>query len=152
MPAPKIQRRARRHGQRGVMLLEALIAILIFSVGILGVVGLQATAVQQTTAARYRAEAALLAEQLIGTMWVDTRTATALKNKYESCGGASCTGYNEWLAAVEAKLPGVKDNDDNAPQVNVSDKGVVTITLFWQAPGEESENAHRYDVETQIGQ
>jgi len=149
MPAPNIQRPPRRRGQRGMMLLEALIAILIFSVGILGVVGLQATAVQQSTAARYRAEAALLAEQLIGRMWVDNRSAAALKAKYENCG--TCAGYNEWFETVKATLPGVTD-EDNEPTVNVSDKGIVTITLFWQSPGEEDADAHRYDVETQIGQ
>jgi type IV pilus assembly protein PilV len=43
------------------MLLEALIAILIFSFGILGLVGLQANAINLSTDAKYRADAALLA-------------------------------------------------------------------------------------------
>ena len=53
-----------RHAQSGVMLLEALIAILIFSLGILALIGLQATAISQSTDARYRSEAALLANDI----------------------------------------------------------------------------------------
>ena len=132
------------------MLLEVLIAILIFSFGMLGVVGLQATAVQQSTAARYRAEAALLAEQLIGRMWVDNRAASALRAKYASC--ESCEGYAVWLETVKATLPGVQDNR-NAPTVDIdATTGVVTITIFWQAPGEEDASPHQYDIETQIRQ
>lgn len=37
------------HKQQGVALLEALIAVLIFSIGILAVIGLQATSVRLTT-------------------------------------------------------------------------------------------------------
>lgn len=51
--------------QSGVILLEALLAILIFSLGILALVGLQAAAVKQSADAKYRTEAALLANEVI---------------------------------------------------------------------------------------
>lgn len=50
-------------------MLEGLIAILIFSMAILGVVGMQATAITRGTEAQYRADAAFLANQLLGQMW-----------------------------------------------------------------------------------
>ena len=50
--------------QSGVMLLEALIAILIFSLGVLGIVGMQASAVKASRDAKYRADAGLLAARL----------------------------------------------------------------------------------------
>lgn len=59
------------HGQRGVALLEALIALLIFSMGILAVVGLQANALRNTTEARLRIDASYFADQILGQMWVD---------------------------------------------------------------------------------
>ena len=43
-----------RGRQAGVMLLEAMIAILIFSVGILAIVGMQGTAIQNMSEAKYR--------------------------------------------------------------------------------------------------
>jgi type IV pilus assembly protein PilV len=55
--------------QAGVMLLEALIGILIFSLGILSLVALQATSIQLTSDAKYRTDASLLANRLIGQMW-----------------------------------------------------------------------------------
>ena len=56
------------------MLLEAFIAILIFSMGILAIVGMQASAVKTSADAKYRSEASLLANELIGQMWVSNRT------------------------------------------------------------------------------
>ena len=44
--------------QRGVMLIEGLIAILIFSLGVLAMVGMQAQAINHTSQAKYRADAA----------------------------------------------------------------------------------------------
>ena len=43
--------------QQGVVLLESLIAILIFSMGILALVGLQAAMISNTSNAKYRADA-----------------------------------------------------------------------------------------------
>jgi len=58
-----------RHIQRGSMLLEALISILIFSIGILGIVGLQANSIKISSDAKYRSDASLLANQYLGSMW-----------------------------------------------------------------------------------
>lgn len=59
-----------RTPQNGFVLLEGLIAILIFSMAILGVVGMQATAITKGTESQYRADAAFLANQLLAQMWV----------------------------------------------------------------------------------
>ena len=74
--------------QSGVMLIEALIALLIFSVGILGIVGMQSAAVQASGDAKYRSDAALLANQLIGRMWVSDRTQATLQTAYQTNGTA----------------------------------------------------------------
>jgi len=52
-----------RKRQDGVMLLEALIAILIFSIGILAVVGAAGGQHQNVTDSKHRTEAAFLAKQ-----------------------------------------------------------------------------------------
>ena len=57
--------------ERGAVLLEAFIAILLFSMGILALVGVQATAVKHAADAKYRAEAAYLANQIIAQMWAE---------------------------------------------------------------------------------
>src|SRR6266850_2797501 len=65
-----------RAREEGVMLIEALIAILIFSIGILAVVGMQATAIKNVTESKSRSEAAFLAEELMAQMWIDQNIST----------------------------------------------------------------------------
>lgn len=66
--------------QQGVVLLEALIAILIFSMGVLAVVGLQAAMIKNSTDAKFRSDAGLLAQQRIGLIWSDpANTGTYLE-------------------------------------------------------------------------
>ena len=69
-----------KRGQSGVIILEALIAIFIFSIGILGLVGALSAAVTNASEAQYRTEAAFLADSLIAEIRVsrnnpDTRVA-----------------------------------------------------------------------------
>ena len=62
--------------QRGSMLLEALISILIFSIGILSIVGLQASSINMSSDAQYRSEASLLANQYVSSIWATVAAAT----------------------------------------------------------------------------
>ena len=68
--------------QSGVMLIEALLAILIFSIGVLGLVSLQAAANKASTQAKYRTEASLLANDLIGRMWVSDRSVGTIVSNF----------------------------------------------------------------------
>ena len=54
--------------------MEALVAILIFSFGVLGLIGVVAASIRATNDARYRAEAANLANAVIGDMWATAAT------------------------------------------------------------------------------
>lgn len=78
---------ALRYQQSGVMLLEALIAILIFSLGILGVVAMQASAVAASRDAQYRSVASQLADELIGQMWSGNRDGAALEANFKGSAG-----------------------------------------------------------------
>jgi len=118
--------------QSGIVLLEALLAILVFSLGVLALVGLQATAIKQSTDARYRAEASLLANDVISQMWVSNRTTATLQANFNTGG----TAYNTWLARVISTLPGVAANSATAPTIAIDGQGIATVTLFWRAPNE----------------
>lgn len=110
------------NGQSGVMLLEALIAILIFSFGVLGIVGLQATAINTVQDAKYRSDAALLANELIGEMMarkgiqpgpLGQSPAELLRADYlgdgNEAGGPATDGprFTAWKTRVASVLPGV---------------------------------------------
>jgi len=135
--------------QTGVMLLEALIAILIFSLGILSLVALQATSIKLTGDAKYRTDATLLANRLIGEMWASGDALSTF-----ATGEAN---YNTWLAQVSGSegLPGVVAAEDEVvstlPTVVTEAGGVVTITLFWRTPEMAADQpGHRHIIVSQI--
>lgn len=130
------------------MLLEALVSILIFSIGILAIIGLQAAAVSASTDAKYRSEASLLTSQLIGQMQASDRTVATLQTNFQ--GGAGCgangAAYTAWLADVNATLPGVAANPPTVCIAAGATAGnVVAITVFWQLPSSAGA-AHQYST------
>jgi len=148
---------ARPRSQRGVMLIEALVAIAIFSFAILGIVGLQATAIRAVRDADYRAKASLFASQLVGRMWVDrynipTYALNADVTTLCPAGGnaSANAAVNEWLDSLTAT-----DNPGSLPgaaqlrqKVQVSANNTVTLTLCWQAPQDAA--PHNFTLTTQI--
>ena len=113
--------------QAGVMLIEALIGILIFSIGILALIGMQGAAIRNTTDARYRSEASFLANQVIGQMWVDRANLA----QYAVVGYAP---RDTWAANVAATLPGVEGA--RLPTVVIAAENEVTVSIQWLQPGE----------------
>jgi type IV pilus assembly protein PilV len=153
--------------QTGIALLETLLAILVFSLGILTVVAIQAASVKMAADAQLRTRAALLANQLVGTMWTSGLELDELQTKFKT-GGSE---YNKWLADyVKCALPGLgecKSSDLPAeglrPEVEVTyeapvdpckppeTNGEVSITLFWRTPSMKSdEDPRRHVVKSQI--
>lgn len=126
-----------RARERGVMLLEALIAILIFSVGILALVAMQGFAIATVSDAKYRADASFLANELISRMWVDRANLAAY-----AWPGGSAPGLLAWIAKVNAELP--QSAGMNDPQVVVdAATGMVDVTIRWQPPGMAQVRSHR---------
>ena len=104
------------------MLLEVLVACLIFSFGVLGVVALQAKMVQAQTVGKFRADAVYLADELVGLMWSDT----AHLSSYATTGCASYSRCNDWATKVTSQLPG------GTPTVTVNGAtGEVDIAISW---------------------
>lgn len=130
-------RSAEAKGQRGATLLEALIGILIFSTGILALVGMQALAIKAVSDAKYRADASFYANQLIGEMWINR---TSLGSYAYSGSGTPPAAIANWVASIESGLPGVSAAA-NRPIVTVSGT-TVTITVRWQPPGSSTPHSH----------
>ncbi|MDB5872865.1 MAG: pilus assembly protein PilV [Ramlibacter sp.] len=122
-------RLAKRHTSRGIALIEALVGILIFSIGILGLVGLQASMTRAQSAAKYRADAAYLASEIIGVMWVDKPNLAS----YVTSSGSACTYARcaDWIAKVASGLP------QGGSQLSVvTTSGVVGLTVTWSVANE----------------
>ncbi len=122
--------------QGGLIILESLVAVVIFSLGILGIVGLLTLSVKNTESAKYRNVAGLLANSITGQMWVDDKTNASLKTNFESPYG---TQFVAWKSKVIDALPGI---EANPPTITINTSNVATITVWWQAPGEPA--AHNY--------
>ena len=124
---------ARRRRASGAFLLEALVAIIVFAVGTLGLLELIAGAARESGNARWRDEASTLAASTLSRMWTDD--PATLDAHYDATNGA---GYRALRAAAE-RLPGV-GSGVNAPLVavdtSIPGRWRVAITVFWQQPGE----------------
>ena len=136
-----------RLAQGGSALLESLVAILIFSFGVLGLIGVLSASIRATNDARYRAEAANLANALIGDMWATA--ATQLDPQFGT-GGPKLAA---WQNLVARDLPSA--TGANAPLVDLAQPGLstqsrsVVVTVFWQLPGETVR--HQVLITSQIG-
>lgn len=122
-----------RPKQRGVALIEALVAILIFAFGIVGMVGLQASMTRAQGNAKYRADAAYLGSQLLGQIWADRANLA----QYDTGGG--CAGHApcaDWAGKVAATLPLGSAEISATPA-----SGVVSLTLTWSA-GTQGTSTH----------
>lgn len=114
-----MKRKAFRHGQRGIALLEALVAIVIFTLGVLGIFALQAKASQFSVDSENRARASLLANELASRMWeagttrLDSRTINAWRGH---------------VLDIDSGLPAATATDI------VDANGVARITITWRAP------------------
>ena len=113
--------------QRGGSLLEALITVLIFSIGILGVVGLQAAKIKDTSDAKYRLESSFIAQQRVGEMWADPN---------------NLAGYVESNTDISDLLPA------GTRTTTLPAAGQVNVVVTWQQPG--SNDVHRYTLNASI--
>ena len=138
--------------QQGVMLLEALIAILIFSIGILAIVGMQATAVRTVTESRSRAEAALYANQLLGQMWGDAVNASLYAYPGSGAVPARLKDWHDAVTGVTDPKRGLPGAATVKPIITITNPtaagATVEIQVFWRNPEEEAQNvpAHNYTV------
>ena len=147
MAAGSTRAKGPRLPQKGSALMEAMVAILIFSFGVLGLIGILAASIRATNDARYRAEAANLANAVIGDMWA---TAAGDLDPQFGTGGPKLVA---WQNMVANQLPSA--SGDNAPVVDLAQPGLsaqsrsVVVTVFWQMPGETAR--HQVLITAQIG-
>lgn len=104
--------------EAGSVLLEALIAVVIFSLGTLGMIGLQASLMKNSSLAKERIDASQVANKRIAELWVDRLN---LGNYVET--GTSIT-----------ELP-------NGARTTAVNGDTVTITVTWRMPGQTSDNS-----------
>lgn len=140
---------------RGFSLVEVLVAIVVFSMGVLGLMKLQATAVRMSTDARQRAEATFLADQLLARMLIsDPATAASFAHRPDgtvSCAptGAASTNavVTDWLTQVTATLPRASA-DEQQVIVTTGAATDVTVRLCWK--NAEADAPHMFEITNRV--
>ncbi|MYM39253.1 hypothetical protein GTP27_07895 [Pseudoduganella sp. CY13W] len=124
-------------GQRGIALLEALLAILILGIGLLGTIGLQARAYSALSDASQRAEATMASEKLLGVMNADV--ANVLNYSAEE-GAEPSVALQPWVDETRQYIPGAL----LAVQVTPEARRVrVDISIRWKRKAGDDMNQHQ---------
>lgn len=120
--------------QTGSVLLEAMVAVVVFSFGLLALISMQSAAVRSTIDAKHRADASFLANQVIGQMWGADSAAGFSNVVVGNAGNCDANAEedgssSDWQDAVEKLLPGA---EKARQKIFVSAQGVVTVRVCWQ--------------------
>jgi type IV pilus assembly protein PilV len=115
--------------QRGLSLIEVLVAMVILSLGLLGMAGLQAAGLRTSQSSFYRAQAAQYAEDMAERMRANlgqaTNYAIAMNATAPTCAAICAADTTDWLARLRS-LPG----GDGSIEVDLANE-TVTITVQW---------------------
>lgn len=127
--------------ESGAALLEALISLLLFSIGVLGMVGLQGSAATSAAEAHYRSQASVAANRLLSILWIDRGNLAQYAHFATSSactpGGSASplavagTPFYLWLADVQKMLPGTTAE---RIRVSVGPDQSVQIAVCWRPP------------------
>jgi len=121
-PQNKRWHRASPNGpERGISLIEVLVVIVLFSFGLLGLVNLQARAIQVSVNAEDSNRAALLANELVSAMWTNNTAnlpAAVVSTWQARVAASATTGLPSGLGTVAVAA------------------NVTRITITWTQPGQ----------------
>jgi type IV pilus assembly protein PilV len=118
---------------RGFGLIDALVAMVILSVGMLALVRMQTRLVAQSTDAQVRLTATRLADELMSTALVDRANANCYTvPPVGACGSSIAAAQTaSWKERVKAELP-----EGAASSVLVTGQtNPLTVTLTWTGKG-----------------
>ena len=129
--------RASRRSQRGVGLIEVLIAILVVALGVLAIARLQTNMVRFNQSALLRSQASLLVYDLTDRMRADLQGAIdglydrGFTDALPGTGTLQAAELTEWLTRVDERLP----NSEGAVATNGN---FTTVSIRWDdSRGEE---------------
>lgn len=120
-----------RH-QSGLSLIEVLITVVLVSIGLLGLAGLQLTSVRNSSSSSERFVVTTLAQDILERMRANRNRAIGPGRVYNlamgadpGVGGVEGADLDAWKEAIEAALP------SGQGAVAVDDDSVATVTLEW---------------------
>ncbi|WP_166266455.1 type IV pilus modification protein PilV [Marinobacter caseinilyticus] len=148
-----------KSAQRGLSMIEVLIAMLIFAIGLLGVAGMQSLALKSTNNSNVRSLVNIHAYEIVERMRANMGAVeTGQYNSVTAISGAtnclpSCTPTNlaawdadEWLQNLQADIPGATGSVNYAG-------GIAAVTINWTERGLGNDaEAQTYTLRARIDQ
>lgn len=129
-----------RHSQYGASLIEVLVAVLILSLGLLGMAALQSRAVKGNISSGQRAQAIMLSHYILDVMRVDRENARGgLYNTGANfiCDPTAFAGANladtsrrGWLSAVKQNM-GRADDNTTCAHIACDADFACTVQIRW---------------------
>ncbi len=146
--------------QAGFYLLEALVATLIFSIGIVGLVGIVGKFTTVQSDSQYRAVAANYATDIADAIFLNVPRsvstgdidAAALAAYMHAASGSKCSFsgsgsskslVTDWIDQVGKALPG---SGSDKIQIKSSGYNRLDITICWQGPTDNAIRQHVYSA------
>jgi type IV pilus assembly protein PilV len=138
--------------QSGVMLIEVLVGMLVFMIGVLGLIGLQTKSITQSMDASTRSQAAFVAQeffsQMEATLPITARNSQIALNK-AAIDLAAPAVFSAWNTGVlQSSTLGLPNA--SATYLVIEDNGTVAVELniTWQlkagSTGPDATVAHRF--------
>jgi type IV pilus assembly protein PilV len=152
------------YSQAGSFLLEALIGIVIFALGALAMVALQANAITVQSDAEYRIEAASFADQILGQINANVQrdtnnaviTSTLNAFSHNATTSASCnfTGspnpptnpiIANWVSAITTGATGLPGSTTAMQQIviDTGNNNQTTVVICWRSPRDQALRYYR---------
>jgi len=131
-------RHPRRTLAKGATLIEILVAVLILSLGLLGMAGLQARAVKGNHSAMQRTQAVMMSYYILDAMRVDRVQAKALaynRGKFCSATGFSGTSLSNrnlkhWIESLQTNL-GTLGDPNICGEITCDADGLCLVQVTW---------------------
>jgi len=134
--------------QKGFSLLEVMIAMVILSIGLLGLAGLMAQSTQFNNSAQYRTQATYLAYDMLDRMRANPTEARDPNLNYNmnfgetpgttTCFATTCSSSqlatadkDQWLSSVQDLLPG---GDGKVTHITTTATTIFVIEIQWNDP------------------
>lgn len=149
--------------QRGVGLIEVLVAILILALGMLGMAGLQAQALKTNQSSFARSQAVMLSYYILDAMRADRGSAISLNYNTgtmtngsitpicnpEVITGSRLTDNNRrhWIESLKISLG---DKDTTCGAIHCDDTGLCIIQITWDDSRAGGLGDQRFETESRL--
>lgn len=127
------------HRQSGATLIEVLVSLLIFSLGVLGMLAMQAKAISYAVDAEDRSRAAMFANEIIATMWSEGTTSPSTETAWKA------RVANATAAGLPNALGSLQTTTDAATGIKTTQ-----VTITWRAPSKTSSASNTYFTQVVI--